>query len=111
MQLLMLFYFAEASSEHMNMGDKERCFFKCNRTDKLITGGAQRINSIIEASITRQDTLHLDLRKKLDDDPSFSIKYHSSCVSTYTSKTHIQRELKRLGSSDPHKEKPKKRRS
>lgn len=37
---LALFSFVEASSDHMHMKDKKRCFFRCNRTDKLITGGA-----------------------------------------------------------------------
>ena len=73
--------------------------------------GLERINSIITAIISRQDTLQLAIRQRLTENPDLKITFHRSCVSTYTSKTHIERELKRLGVNDRHIPQAKKRRS
>ena len=94
------------------METMEKCLFpNCEKTDKLSTGGLERINSIISASISRQDTLHIALRQRLTENPDLKVTFHRSCVSTYTSKTHIERELKRLGVNDRHIQQAKKRRS
>ena len=94
------------------METMEKCLFpNCEKTDKLSTGGLERINSIISASISRQDTLHIALRQRLTENPDLKVTFHRSCVSTYTSKTHIGRERKRLGIKDPHVQQAKKRRS
>ena len=70
------------------------CFFECgNQSENLITSGARRIRSIIAASHQRGDYLHEELQVHLDEDLTFTIKYHKSCVSSYTSRTHTQRQV------------------
>ena len=81
----------------------EECFFKCSRTGPLITGGLKRINTIISSSVFKKDVLHIELRKLVEDNPNPQIQFHKTCVSSYTSSSHIQRELKRSGSEiSPH---------
>ncbi len=91
------------------MEDNETCFFKCNKVGNLASGGKSRIESVIEASIIRQDLLHLALKESLENDPKLTIRYHRACISTYTSKSHVQRELKRSGSNESPKKKKKRR--
>ena len=42
-----------------------------------------RIESIIEASKTRNDNFHLEVQTKLKNDPSYQGKYHKKCVTKY----------------------------
>ena len=70
------------------------CFFECgNQSENLITSGATRIRSMIAASHQRGDNLHEELQVHLDEDLTFTIKCHKSCVSSYTSRTHIQHQV------------------
>lgn len=77
----------------------DECFFRpCAQSacKQLITVGQDRIRSIISASKERQDDLYADLERRLELDNQLTIMCHKDCVSTYTSKTHIQRKLKRM---------------
>ena len=56
----------------------------------------RRIRSIIEASKLREDGIHIYLEKELEANSNLTIKCHRNCVSTYTSKYHIKRHLKKL---------------
>ena len=70
------------------------CFFECgNQSENLITSGATRIKSIIAASHQQGDNLHEELQVHLDKDSTFTIRCHKGCVSSYTSSTHIQRQV------------------
>lgn len=70
------------------------CFFECGKqSEKLITSGAVRIRSIIGASQLRDDKIHDKLQVQLDEDATFTIKCHKSCVSSYTSRTNIHRQV------------------
>ena len=79
------------------------CFFKlhlssleCNSSNRsLSTAGAGRIQKIIKSSKERCDNLYIGLQSKLDEYPNTTITCHRSCVSSYTSSSHIQRHLKR----------------
>ena len=69
-------------------------FFECgNQSENLITSGATRIRSIITASHQQGDNLHEELQVHLDEDLTFTIKCHKSCVSSYPSRAHIQRHV------------------
>ena len=63
------------------------------------TAGFDRIRKIIESSKRRQDDIHLDREKNLTDNTNSTIYCHRDCVSSYTSSYHINRYLKRTGSS------------
>ena len=72
------------------------CFtaiFDCSVDNSaLLTGTQARIESIIVASRVRGDGFHEQLEASLHDRSStHSVYVHKNCVSTYTSKTHIQR--------------------
>ena len=54
------------------------------------------MQNIIECSIQRNDTIHLHLQQALASDPTVTMKFHNTCVSSYTSKRHIQRYLKHM---------------
>ena len=73
-----------------------RC--KCSETGKLICSTQARLQSIIKSSKEREDGLyvHLESAMETDDDIHTSIYYHSSCVSSYTSKEHIKRRKRKL---------------
>ena len=79
--------------------ENSKCFFSCEKSGPLITGGEARIRKIIESSIQRQDSYHEDLQSKLEREPNISLSFHKTCISTYTSKLHIERHLKRTGST------------
>ena len=55
-----------------------------------------RIIKIVESSKARKDVLH-DEMNTLSEEGSLNLVYHTNCVSTYTSKHHIERFLKRQG--------------
>ena len=68
----------------------------CGGSNKpLVTAGPERLCSIVEASKCRGDGLHLDLEPMVHDCGLSTLLLHRNCVSTYTSKTHIQRFLSR----------------
>ena len=70
------------------MDNIEKCLFDCSRSgEKLIVGGPDRIRSIIQASISRTYNRFTTL------DPEVPVKFHKVCVSSYTSKQHINRVL------------------
>ena len=77
----------------------DECFFRpCghNEANKALTSaGPERVQTIIRCSKARHDGLHLDLERQLQSDTHINIKCHKNCVSSYTSKSHIQRHLKR----------------
>ncbi|KAG0728792.1 hypothetical protein GWK47_003608 [Chionoecetes opilio] len=80
--------------------DMEDCFFTGHGCK---AGGECRyINPlrIIKASKDRDDTLHIELEKKLRLNPDMEVKCHKSCVSSYTSSHHIQRSRKRHGQTE-----------
>ena len=58
----------------------------------------ERVRSIIAASKQRGDKLHtdLDLEIRLENNPELTVQCHKSCVSSYTSKVHILRSLRKL---------------
>ena len=71
----------------------------CKKTGKpLCDSTPQRIVTICEASQIRDDGLHRYLEDELAADKNFCVKYHKDCVSTYTSKHHLNRLPKRCGS-------------
>ena len=72
------------------------CYFKlmgrCSepKNQVLTSAGKDRIQSIINASRQRGDTLPTDLELFTRDNKDFSVQCHRSCVSTYTSKYKIK---------------------
>ncbi|MES9884700.1 MAG: hypothetical protein ABW185_27970 [Sedimenticola sp.] len=86
---------------HLQPLSTECIFPKCNVDNKgLVSVGPRRIRSIIAASKTRGDTIHLSLASELDRDPDLSVMCHRDCVGTYTSKHHISRALKKRKPTD-----------
>lgn len=99
------------------MTTMEGCFFKdvlqCEEDSGILTtAGKARIETIIRCSKSYKDGIDTGLEEKLADDPSLTIQCHRNCVSTYTSRHHISRHLKRKGETEvtPHVS-PKRRRS
>ena len=45
----------------------------------------------------RGDSYHIDLKVKIQENPEFTLLCHKTCVSTYNSRDHINRSLKRQG--------------
>ena len=82
----------------MSIPSRDFCYFNCNKEGPLITGGVRRIRHIIESSKERNDCLHTELQELIDKNSELQIRFHKTCVSTYTSKIHIERHKKRLGS-------------
>lgn len=87
------------------------CFFGCDKEGPLLTAGPERIKKIIQSSKERADTLHHDLQASFHKNPALTIKVHKTCVSNYTSKSHIKRHLKQSGSERSSSEPPPKRRA
>ena len=81
----------------------EKCYFlkvdKCVRPESsdYATAGPQRVQTIINCSKKYDDNLHQELQECPDKDSDYSIRTHRICVSTYTSKQHVERFLKRKG--------------
>ena len=75
----------------------ENCFFKnvewlCHSSNTdLSTAGPDRVRKIIQSSKLRGEHIHENLEKNLHDNENYSVQCHRSCVSTYTSKSHINR--------------------
>ena len=96
--------------------DMEECFFKdvlnCT-TDSgdLSTAGPRRIETVIKCSKVYKDGISTNLEPMLDKDSSLSIRCHRDCVSTYTSRLHVTRHLKRASDENVPHDSPKRRRS
>lgn len=77
----------------MDDSSVNECFFEpCGKSTKpLITVGSDRIRSIINASQVREDGLAVNLERRLDSDSGITIMCHKDCVSSYTSKHHLER--------------------
>lgn len=75
--------------------DAQRCFFNCNRTDSLVTGGVDRIRKIAESSRERGDVIHSEIEDGLLYGSLINLRFHKSCISSYTSKEHIKRAAKK----------------
>ena len=95
---------------------EDRCLFEetfgCqSKKDQISKAGPTRIATIINFSKEYQDGIHIDLSERLNLDPNLVIHCHRSCVSTYTSKHHLQRHKKRSADESPCMPSRKKRRS
>ena len=66
---------------------------------KSVIAKGARIEKIIESSHKRGDDVHVSLKRQYEADKDMSFTCHHNCVSTYTSKEHIRRHLKRKGGS------------
>jgi len=66
---------------------------------ELTVVGTDTIKTIIESSKWRFDDLHEDLETRLLADKHLEVLCHRDCVSTYTSKSHINRHLNKLSAS------------
>ena len=81
----------------------EKCYFtkvdKCvgDEATELVKAGPQRVQTIINCSRKYDDNLYHELEANIENDSEFSFFTHRSCVSTYTSRTHINSFLKRKG--------------
>lgn len=80
----------------------EECYFSwkfnCQaKKEELIPAKTVRIKNIIHCSKIYGDEKHLKLQKLLDDNNDMIIKCHKSCVSSYTSKVHIERHKRKRG--------------
>ena len=80
------------------------CIFNCQRTEELKLLSKERLQGIIKASKTRDDDFHQQLPTLDEYKDSHQLHCHRNCVSTYTSKTHIERYLKqkRKSSTEDH---------
>ena len=74
------------------MSEEAVCFI-CGEKGKSILKETGRIDSIREASIQRDDNLHCKLGENV------TVSCHTNCLSTYCSRHHIERQLKRAASS------------
>lgn len=75
---------------------ENKCFFNfkfaCEKkSEKLSVAGAQRIKTIIKCSKVYEDQKFEELEEKTSSDKDFYILCHRSCVSIYTSKSHLKR--------------------
>jgi len=97
----------------------ETCLFakistcKCSENTALTKPGPERIQTIINSSKIYGDGLFKELEEHIESDNECSFFCHKSCVSSYTSKQHISRVLKRKGDAATcsHISPKKKRRS
>jgi len=80
----------------------KKCIFDCEKTEGLILVSKVRLKTIISSSEKREDEKFTDWEPRLED-PHLELYTHRSCVSTYTSKTHIERALrKKRGGDNSH---------
>ena len=84
------------------------CFFRPCGEDQATTpvtdAASRRIKSIIKTNKLHEDGIHMNLEQELEANDQLTINCHRDCASTYTSKCHIRRQLKRLreeGNIDP----------
>ena len=79
---------------------KDECVICGTKTaGTLVVAKGARIEKIIESSRKRGDDIHVSLQRQYEADKDMTITCHHNCVSTYTSKEHIRRHLKRNGGS------------
>ena len=77
---------------------EEECYFQpCHSSKPLINARSDRIRTIIRASKARQDGKAADLKPRSEAEEQLVIRCHKNCVSSYTSKTNVQRVLKQSG--------------
>lgn len=88
------------------MDESDRCYFNCEQTGPLIAGGRTRIIKIIDSSKDRRDLLYVPLEESLKDNHDLEIKFHNTCVSSYTSTEHVSRCSKRSGGQRSQSEPP-----
>ncbi|EDO50031.1 predicted protein [Nematostella vectensis] len=78
-----------------------KCFFDwkfhCDGKGVLGKAGPARIESIIKFSKDYNDDIHVTLAEQLKRNSLLTIQCHRDCVSTYTSKQHLDRHKKRQG--------------
>lgn len=74
----------------------EKCIFKfrygddCVDTDRCSqNSGPSRIHSIIKASKSYKDDLHIELENQFQQNENLTVYYHKNCVSRYTSKSNL----------------------
>lgn len=98
--------------------DNDKCFFWwkyscCDKDEKLITIGQQRIRTIISCSEVYGDRKETELQNRLAEDQDLKFKCHKSCVSKYTDKNKVTRYETRKRSCEEvgEKQQPKVRRS
>ena len=70
------------------------CIFDCQKKEELKVISAQRFTSIVKATKALNDGLYKTLTHA-DQSNSIQLYGHRTCVSSYTSKEHIKRALKR----------------
>ena len=70
------------------------CIFDCQKKEELKVISAQRFTSIAKASKALYDGLYKTLSHAHQSN-SIQLYYHRTCVSSYTSKEHNKRTLKR----------------
>ena len=57
-----------------------------------------RLEKIICSSMQRNDLYHIDIQSMLDNYPNVTLNFHNTCVTTYNSKTIINRYFKQNSS-------------
>lgn len=60
-----------------------------------MTDGVDRLKIIAESSRERGDAIHLQIEDGLQDGSLKNLQFHKVCVSSYTSKDHIKRAIKK----------------
>ena len=85
------------------------CVFNCKRNEELKRVSKDRLKSIINASTQREDDLLAQLPIVDSYDDNCPLYCHRNCVSTYTSKNHIDRHLNQKRKSTVPEEKTSKR--
>jgi len=85
----------------------ERCCICCKENGskkELSVAGTDRIQTIIESSKRRSDAVHEDLSSRLLAEKHLEVPCHRDCVSTYTSKSDINRHLNKLSALKGYEE-------
>ena len=94
-EMIYILYIFIFLVQQVKMSESECIFSKltwlCKGGSKLVTAHKTRIINIISCSRQRKDLLHIELEESLENNKDFSVKCHSSCVSSYTSRFHLKR--------------------
>ena len=101
------YYFA-LKGDTDNKLESESYFQPCQSSKPLLTSTTGRIHTIINCSKARQDGKAVELEARMEANEHFTIKFHKNCVSSYTSKTNIER-IKRRFEENPEVEQAPKR--
>ena len=87
---------------------ESECYFQpCQSSKPLLTSTTGRIHTIINCSKARQDGKAVELEARMEANEHFTIKFHKNCVSSYTSKTNIERIKRRLEENPEVEQAPK----